>query len=42
MKKGAHNAFSNWVHVNFDRLEDGMPLMLMWLQDEYEEGVNYG
>lgn len=36
MKNGARNAYESWVYTNFDCLKDGMPLMLMWLQEECE------
>lgn len=36
MKNGARNAFYGWVRTNCDHLDDGMPLMLMWLQEECE------
>lgn len=36
-KSGAQNAYCRWVSANLDRLHDGMPTMLMWLQDEVAE-----
>lgn len=34
IKNGPYASYSDWINKNYDKLEDGMPLLLMWLQDE--------
>lgn len=34
LQPGAWRSYGDWINKNYDKLEDGMPLLLMWLQDE--------